>query len=175
MNDIESFINKTLKLDLGTMVSTQGLQYLSFGIMGTMIEFLGACFDSKGFFKGGLSRLRFSEAIQKLDAFQGYRGYDVKNSKHDLYKNMRCGMAHIGRPDKGVAFAERNDPINGEDHLKVLPIEDGTKRLILVCEDLYCDLSKAADELLIKMKSGDKLIKKKHTELFLNLKLKTLK
>jgi hypothetical protein len=56
---IEGFINDNLikripqKATLQVMVDTPELKYLSFIVMTSAIEFLGACLDSKDFHVGG--------------------------------------------------------------------------------------------------------------------------
>lgn len=46
---IEWYIKNVLVKDLGKMVFTPGLQYLSFGVMGSMIEFLGVFLTTRTF------------------------------------------------------------------------------------------------------------------------------
>jgi hypothetical protein len=172
MATIENFINTVIHEDIDRMIQTPGLQYLSFGVMASMIEFLGACFDGADFFKTGCSDSRFRRAINELDAFSEYRPYNVKCDPHDLYTNLRCGMAHIGRPGKEIAFTERKDPKDCDKHLKICRLDDSTERLILVCEDLFDDLSRAAKELLDKMKQSQ--TQKNHDAEFMNPILKIL-
>ena len=65
MATIEDFINTVIHNNIYTMINTPGLQYLSFGVMASMIEFLGACFDCDDFFKDGISGQRFRKAINE--------------------------------------------------------------------------------------------------------------
>ena len=173
---IEWYIKNVLEKDLGKMVFTPGLQYLSFGVMGSMIEFLGAFFDNKAFHQQGLSQKRFSKAIQSLAAFTEYRKFDNSKSPHDLYSNMRCGMAHIGKPNVGVAFTERGNPKEWDKHLQVCKVNDPNhpQRLILVCEDLYFDITNGANELLKLMKAKDPSIKRNSSNSFLNPSLEII-
>lgn len=136
------------------MVNTDKLQYLSFGVMASMIEFMGACLDSDDFYKTGISRGRFIRAINEIKAFSKYRKCN-DGGDHDLYNNLRCGMVHLGRPGKGIAFTEKSNTSDQDNHLKICTVNEKIKKLILVCEDLYSDLSKAAKELLKKMRKGD--------------------
>jgi hypothetical protein len=78
-------------------------------------------------------------------------------------------MAHIGRPKWGVAFTERKDPDGNDKHLKICIVNDSEhqQRLILVCEDLYCDIRRAAKELLQKMEQQS-WEGKKSSEHFMN-------
>ncbi|QFG79257.1 hypothetical protein F6A13_12005 [Acidithiobacillus sp. 'AMD consortium'] len=172
MATIENFISEIVKNNLKKMTQTDGLHYLSFGIMSSMVEFFGACFDREDFFKSGLSRERFRKAINELDAFSEYRKYNEKDCPHDLYKNLRCGMAHIGRPGKGISFTHIHDDVNGNEHLTIKDLDDNTRRLILVCERLFQDLEKASDELLGKMKNGK--LPRTHSETFMNPNLKII-
>ena len=173
---IEWYIKNVLVKDLGKMVFTPGLQYLSFGVMASMIEFLGAFFDNEDFYKQRLSRDRFSKAIQSLTAFTEYRKFDNPQNLHDLYSNMRCGMAHIGKPNVGVAFTERGNPKEWDKHLQVCKVNDPNhpQRLILVCEDLYFDITNGANELLKLMKAKDPSIKRNSSNSFLNPSLEII-
>ena len=164
---IESFVKTVIGEQLKKMICTKGLQYLSFGVMASMIEFLGACFDEDDFFETKRSDQRFRAAVDKLDAFTNYRKYNKKGDKHDLYKNLRCGMAHIGRPGKEVAFTEKRDKAAKDKHLEICKTTDGEVRLVLVCEDLFDDLNKASQELITKMKLCD-WTGKRHHESFMN-------
>jgi hypothetical protein len=170
MFTIEDFINAVIKDNISKMVKTDGLQYLSFGVMSSMIEFMGACFDDHDFFEPGKSEKRFKKAINELNSFREYRKHN--DGDHDIYKNLRCGMAHIGKPGKGIAFTELKDSDDCDKHLKVCNCNDGTKRLILVCEYFFCDLNMAAKELLDRMKSNDQSVKKKHDQDFMNPNLR---
>ena len=162
---IESFVKTVIGEQLKKMICTKGLQYLSFGVMASMIEFLGACFDEDDFFNPGCSKKRFQKAVDALDAFTNYRKYN-KGDKHDLYKNLRCGMAHIGRPGKEIAFTEKRDKAAKDKHLEICKTTDGV-RLVLVCEDFFDDLNKASQELITKMKLSD-WTGKRHHEPFMN-------
>lgn len=173
MATIENFIKTVINNDIKKMISTPGLQYLSFGVMASMIEFLGACFDKKDFFEQGCSGYRFRRAIDELGAFCSYRKYNKKCDQYDLYTNLRCGMAHIGKPDKEIAFTERNDSEGKDKHLRICELGDSTTRLILVCEDLFSDLSTASKELIEKMKSSS-WPGKSHSEEFMNPNLQIL-
>lgn len=170
----EWYIKNVLAKDLGKMVFTPGLQYLSFGVMGSMIEFLGAFFDNEDFHTQGLSQKRFSKAIQSLIAFKKYREFDDPKNPHDLYSNMRCGMAHIGKPNVGVVFTERANPEEWDKHLQICNVNDPNhpQRLILVCEDLYFDITNGANELLYRMNAKDSSIKKHSFDSYLNPNLK---
>lgn len=135
------FLEVVVIRDLRQMI-TSGLRYLSFAVMGSVIELLGAAYDSDDFHEIGVSRKRFDAALQNIPSLTPYAHYRGTNTPHDLYNNMRCGMAHVGKPGKGVVFAERADPTCGRLHLQTREFS-GNPRLILVCENLYDDIVKA--------------------------------
>jgi len=172
--NIENFINTTVLTDLKKMVESPRLQYLSFGIMGSIIEFFGACLDNDEFLKGGLSKRRFRQAINNLDSFNRYRTFNINGSYHDLYVNLRCGMVHVGIPGKGIAFTERGNPTEKDMHLEIHGVEDSThpSRLILVCEDLYEDIRNSAHKVMDLMNNNK--ITKRLTDSYLNPNLRVL-
>ncbi|MHB1529327.1 MAG: hypothetical protein ACYDDA_06260 [Acidiferrobacteraceae bacterium] len=131
--------------DLRRMINDCGLHYLSFSIMGGVIELLGAALDDKPFSEEGISRQRFNSALQQLPSLHRYQQHYI-GVDHDLYVHMRCGMAHVVLTGKGVVFTQRGDPTDGTRHLKTDSYR-GVKRLILVCEDLYNDIIQAIQEI----------------------------
>ncbi len=88
MATIKDFIDTTILHDLNTMIQCPGLQYLSFGVMGSLIEFLGACHDTCGFFEEGVSEKRFRAAICKLDSFSAYRKYNKSGNGWLCYETV---------------------------------------------------------------------------------------
>ena len=155
MATIENFIETVINNDIKKMIST------------------GFNIDKKDFFKQGCSGCRFRLAIDKLGAFCSYRKYNKKCDPYDLYTNLRCGMAHIGKPDKKIVFTERNDSEGKDKHLRICEHGDSTTRLILGCEDLFSDLSTASKKLIEKMKSSS-WAGKSHFEEFMNPNLQIL-
>ncbi|MHB1756772.1 MAG: hypothetical protein ACYCT9_04575 [Leptospirillum sp.] len=154
---LEDFIKNTIIDELGIMVNTPGLKYLSFGAMSSAIEFLGACLDTEDFHKPKQSERRFKKAINELNSFGRYRGSIGPGSGIDLYAELRSGMIHALLPQSRVELTERADPNGGGKHLKELNLKDRSTnpRLLLVCEDLYDDISTAAIEVIQELKSGN--------------------
>lgn len=160
--DIEWFINTVLLGDIKTMICTQNIHYLGFGVVACGIEFLGACMDANHFNQKGLSRRRFEEAITTLFDC-GYHQYASQNSKYDLYKHLRCGMAHIMRPQGRVAFTHHQESIQeGTRHLQIQPEID---KLVLISENFYCDFADACRKLKQEMRDGK--FTKKLTDIYL--------
>jgi hypothetical protein len=161
---IEGFINDNLikripqKVTLQVMVDTPELKYLSFIVMTSAIEFLGACLDSKDFHVGGRSKFRFELAIKKLGAFSGYKSYiSGGGSGYDLFAELRCGMVHAALPKPNIELTERADKVCGKMNMQVVQLQNRKNpRIILVCEDLYDDISRAATEVIAELKNPGK-------------------
>lgn len=148
--NIKQFINRVFLEELGSIVPHY--HYLSFVIMASAIEFMGACLDAEPFDEPHLSRKRFDAAIRSLfDA--RYHKYAGKKAEISLYTNLRCGMVHVTRPGGKVVFTHKKESAaEGTAHLELL---ENTGQLVLVCEDLYDDFVKALENLKIKMGKRD--------------------
>ena len=161
---LDCFFETVVIRDLGKMINQAELHYLSFGIMGPVIELLGSVYDYKTFHTTDrIWRKRFNRALKKIPSLQRYKQY-IKSS-HDLYSNMRSGMVHVGLPGKHVVFTQRSDPNEGGRHLDK-DSYSGEQRLILVCEDLYEDIVKAVEYV-----RSDSSTKKGLNTLFMNPRL----
>lgn len=104
-------------------------------------------------------RQRFRNAIKTLFNWQGslYPKYTADNSEYDLFRYLRCGMAHVLRPAGKVAFTTRAESeIDGTNHLIVA---SKTGQLILVAEDFYSDFVRACNKCknCLKKKTHPKL------------------
>lgn len=154
---LEEFINNTVIDEIGIMVSTPRLKYLSFLVMSSAIEFLGACLDNKPFHTIGRSQTRFKKAINEIQALSNYRRFLSKGSGIDLYTELRCGLSHSALPKRNIELTELRDPVAGSMHLQVQQLKTRPNpRLILVCEDLYNDISLAATEVIAELKNPGK-------------------
>ena len=160
---LEEFINTNIKSNLGVMVATPELKYLSFIVMSSSIEFLGACIDQNNpdfhppRFVPGLSSSRFNNAINAIPAFGKYRRFVGRSSTIDLYSELRCGLSHSALPKPNIELTELRDPVAGSMHLQVQHLKTRPNpRLILVCEDLYNDISLAATEVIAELKNPGK-------------------
>lgn len=139
------FIDAVLLGEMRRMILDCHLYYLGFGSVASGIEFLGACMDTSPINEEGHSRVRFEAAVSGLFA-EDYKPYVGRASNHDLYKNLRCGMTHIIRPQGDVAFTCRAESqAEGTPHLQVAA---GTNKLVLVSEDFYEDFVAATDKLI---------------------------
>jgi hypothetical protein len=147
-HNLESFINTVLIKDLKRMVYDAELHYVGFGNVAVGIEFLGACVDGDPFEQQGLSKKRFAAGIDtymsQIDS--RYATYNDQLSPFYLYKYLRCGMAHIMRPQGTIGFCCRSDAQKaGYTHLDTV---NGGNALLLTAEGFYDDFAKACALLL---------------------------
>lgn len=137
-HSLDSFIASVLADGVKRMVHDAGLGYLATGMIAVGIEFLGACIDRHAFNVDRQSKKRFQKGINEFMSKVNpkYRSFNRKNSRYCLYKQLRCGMAHIARPHGKVAFVGRGDA--QKDGLKHLEVYEPLDKLIIVVED-FCD------------------------------------
>lgn len=151
-------------------MQSEGLAFLSFGVIGISIEALGSFFDTNPLDQEGHSKERFKKAVDKLFKPLG-KGYEnrclCRKNNHDddcLFRGLRCGMAHIGRPQGKIAFTTRAEAqVDKNTHLA----KDSRGMLVLVAEDL-ADHFKAA-WIALKTQSADGKTQKKVTDPYLTL------
>ncbi len=142
---IESFVRTILLGDLRCL--TYDHHFLAFGPISVGIEFLGACQDEQEFGAERLSGKRFERGVEDFMRLVNPL-YSTYNRSFNLYKNLRCGMAHIMRPQGSISFACRqNTRCAGQNHLALI----GGSTLILVAEDFYDDFAKACELLLVEL------------------------
>ncbi len=151
-HNLEWFIDTVLLGNIVKMIETDGQHYLGFGTLGCAIEFIGACMDSDPFDKKELSRRRFESAIKTLFP-AGYHPHATESKGgYDLFVQLRCGMAHIMRPQGKVGFTTlAESKQDGTSHLQV---ESNTGKLVLVSESLLSDFKDAVTALKTHMTAG---------------------
>jgi hypothetical protein len=148
-HNLPDFIRNVLLNELERMIYKEKVLYLGVGQVAIGIEFLGACHDAHPFNVERQSRARFKLGIDHYMARVNarYPSVNIKNTPQDLYTNLRCGMAHIVRPQGVVGVIDRGNGLSkGMQHLETFA---GTGQLIVFPETLFDDLAKAC-ELLIK-------------------------
>ncbi len=145
---VEQFIQIVLLKNLRTLVYDCKLLYLAYGQIAVGIEFLGACHDQHPFDQLGQSgnrfRLGITEYLAKIDA--RYDQYNDKDSPYDLYRHLRCGMAHVFRPQGKVGMIGAGNA--AESKVQHLEINQKHDKLILVAERFDDDFDKACGLLL---------------------------
>lgn len=155
--DIHKFIEEIVQKELPKMALTNA--YFGAGIIAGGIEFLGACLDSHPIAQEGKSSARFCLAINELfpktyHQFSRLAPYNrAKKPTHDLYSSLRCGMAHVLRP-QGVfltgSIKEAHD--DGNEHLQILS-RSGKDGPLIVVEQFASDFVAAAKQLQTTLKA----------------------
>ncbi len=143
---LAGFVDDVLLPQLRAMVQ-HGAGYLAYGQIAVGIEFLGACRDSHDFDQQGHSKCRFERGITdymaKVDT--RYATYNNSASPYYLYKHLRCGMAHLIRPQGKVGLIGKgNADASGLKHLDKHPTYDA---VVLVLEPFLEDFEKACQML----------------------------
>jgi len=158
-------INSILLGELKSIVyNHKGSAYIKFLNIAIGIEYLGACFDHHPFTKDKESETRFNDALKKLFN-KKYNKFAKKGSEVYLYEDFRCAFVHQLRPSKTIVLTHR-DESKRERTKHLVPIKSG--QLVLVLEDLYDDLEKAAKKLVAQFKSG-KITNKKGDKHFIEV------
>lgn len=128
----------------------KGSAYIKFLNIAICIEYLGACLDHHQFDKDGESENRFNDALKKLFN-KKYEKFAKAGSEVYLYEDFRCRFVHQLRPSRKIVLTHREESkVEKTKHLA--PLKDG--RLVLVLEDFYDDLEKAATRLVDQFKKG---------------------
>jgi hypothetical protein len=154
---IDWFIDTVLVRDIATLIRS-GTGYLAFSVISQGIELLGAFLDEQEFNDSNLSEDRFRTAIRELFP-RAYSGHSTKGSEFYLYEDLRCGMAHVLRPQGRIGFVGRSEALHlGILHLQKVPYEN-TALLVLVLEDFYDDFADAC------RKAKNRIKKKSHAKL----------
>jgi hypothetical protein len=150
-------------------VFQQAHAYIKFLPVVSCIEFLGACYDEFPFETPRMDQRdivedRFNKALKELFKKE-YLPFTKGNHKYYLYKKLRCSMIHQLRPGKGIMFTTRMEAIADKNkHLT----EDEHGHLILVLEDFYDDLEKAALKI-IRLFEQKKLTNRKGDQAFIDI------
>jgi hypothetical protein len=153
------FLDNVIIADIGKVIDA-GAGYLAFALIAQAIETLGALLDERDFSERSLSESRFGKAITELFSAK-YGELNKSGTEFYLYEHLRCGMAHILRPNSRIVFCGAKDAKQmGHGHLEVLTIQGYSEtQLLLVLETFYEDLKDACGRAknLIKKKTHPKL------------------
>ena len=162
--DIHWFLDTVIVRDIQQVIDA-GSGYLAFALVAQAIEMLGALLDEKEIHDhgGGLPEKRFAKAMDDLFApiNKDYGRYNKGDSDYYLYKYLRCGMAHVLRPQTRIVFTGRTDA----DKLKLKHLTEVTlegyaePQLLLVIENFHDDLKEAVRraEVILKKTNHPKL------------------
>ncbi|HEY5892176.1 MAG TPA: hypothetical protein VIT91_03000 [Chthoniobacterales bacterium] len=156
--DIHRFLEEIVETELPKMAMQNA--YFGAGILAGGIEFFGACLDAHPIPEEKKSAERFCLALNTLFP-AAYHPLSrpapyTKNEKgtHDLYTSLRCGMAHVLRPQGvfltgGIAEAT----VDGNSHLQILT-RDGKSGPLIIVEQFAADFVAAAKQLQAQLCSA---------------------
>jgi hypothetical protein len=156
--DIHQFIENIVLKDLPELASTN--RYLGAGVLAGGIEFMGACIDSHPIAVERQSAARFCLALNeffpaKYHKFSRPAPYTKALAPvHDLYSSLRCGMAHVMRP-QGVLLTgtTAEAKVDGHTHLKILN-RGGQDRTLIVVEEFAKHYVAAVKKLAKRLKAS---------------------
>jgi hypothetical protein len=149
--DIYRFIEEIVKRELPELAMKNA--YFGAGVLAGGIEFFGACLDTDPIAEEGKSAARFCLAINELFP-QEYHQFSrpapytkALKPAHDLYSCLRCGMAHVLRP-QGVLLtgSVAEATADGNKHVEILT-RGGKDYPLIVVEQFMLDFVAAATEL----------------------------
>lgn len=129
---IEQYGNKLINEDLAPLVDSNS--YLAFFVLSAAIEFITRCrlrnlhYDKK-------TAEKYVSTIGSLEAFKPYRIFNYNKGKkvyNYLYTAMRCGLLHMGLPNKGIILSSNENEFN---------------KKVIGCKSLYADIKKAWEEI----------------------------
>jgi hypothetical protein len=145
--DMAWFIDTVLIRDVEN-VAKQGGEYLSFSLMTQGLETLGALLDSHPMEIEGQSSARFTSAVDRWMPVCYHPFNNLgRNDPHYLYGGLRCGMAHIMRPQKRIMLKGSSPhysnlekvTFGGNDYLIVV-VEDFLRDYLAACRQAKADL-----------------------------------
>jgi hypothetical protein len=156
--DIHKFIEQIVKTDLPKFAATN--LYLGAGVLAGGIEFMGACIDSHPVAVERQSAARFCLALNEFfptsyHKFSRPAPYTKAVAPtQDLYSCLRCGMAHVMRP-QGVLLTgtTREAKADGHTHLKILN-RGGIDRPLIVVEQFSKHFVAAVTKLQKRLKAS---------------------
>lgn len=136
--------------------------FLGFILLSSSIEFLGACLDNYAWDKLDRSGNRFRLAIKELFPNE-YEKYS-NNDNFDIYKNLRCSLAHSARPGNHIGLSEKKheEKINIKAHLTT----NNNGDLTLIFEDFLNDFKGACKKLISKIDNKEINNQKAYGHLF---------
>lgn len=156
--DIHQFIDQIVKKELPDLAAKN--RYLGAGVLAGGIEFMGACIDTHPIAVERQSPARFCLALNEFFPAKYHQfSRPAPHTKalapqHDLYSCLRCGMAHVMRP-QGVLLTgtTKEAKADGHTHLKILN-RGGKDRPLIVVEQFSKDFVAAVNKLQKRIKAS---------------------
>ncbi|MEQ1868187.1 MAG: hypothetical protein ABL996_26515 [Micropepsaceae bacterium] len=148
--DIHRFLEEIVEKALPEMAMKNA--YFGAGIIAGGIEFLGACLDAHPIADEGRSAARFCLAVNELfpaeyHPFSRPAPYTKALAPtHDLYSSLRCGMAHVLRPQGVLLTGSITEAAeDGNAHLQILT-RSGRNYPLIVVEQFAADFTASAKQ-----------------------------
>mgnify|MGYP001255533855 CR=1 FL=1 len=133
-------------------------RYHIFILIAVGIETLGAALDKHSWhYEKAGSKKRFNKALSHYQSLKKYTG-------GDLYRKLRCGMAHVYVPKYGLSINMKSE---GGVHNKI-----NNQKLLLHIEDFFNDFIEACHELVDNIdgkKNALPLSSKVYKDIFLEI------
>lgn len=148
----KEFINRVYIGNVGALVNTHKYFYISFGLLGTGIEFLGKCLNESRNAtwhenKTGLGKENFDFVLTNL-----MKRYAPFKDTHNLCDSLRNGMAHAFKPKNNIELTHRIEADDkGWADLQI----NSSGRLVLVCENLFQEFETACLEVIRKIDANE--------------------
>jgi hypothetical protein len=156
--DIHKFLEQIVERDMPDMAMKNA--YFGAGLLAGGIEFFGACLDSFPIEEEGKSAARFCLAINTLfpaayHAFSRPAPYSkAQKPTHDLYSSLRCGMAHVIRPQGVFLTGTIAEAAGGGFHHLQIIAPGGKAGPLIVVEQFAKDFVGAAQQLQKQLRAS---------------------
>lgn len=141
----KDFIRKIYIENVGDILNKHKYHYISFGLLGTGIEFLGKCInevENPTWHENarGLGKRNFDKAL--TDLMTRYSSY---KESHKLCDSLRNGMAHAFQPKNMIELTHKNEAdARGWVDLTI----NSNGRLVIVVETFYDDFKTSCLEVI---------------------------
>jgi hypothetical protein len=136
-------VRKVILEEMAAVMKSPGALHVKFAMIAMCIEYLGSCTDRQHSNATGRSEKRFNLAITKLFP-QRYHHFTKPDSIPNLFLDFRCPMIHQFTPGKAIVLTNLAEAETaGFKHLTY----NTEGCLVLVAEDFFVDLTKAAEKL----------------------------
>ena len=146
----KDFIRAIYIDNLNDIVNKHNYFYISFGLIGTGMEFIGKCineFKNPTWHDKHLGTENFNIVLSQL-----MPSYLPFKSKYKLCDSLRNGMAHAFQPKNNIELTHQKEADErGWKHLS----ENSRHRLVLICEILYDDFSNACYEVIRRVENNE--------------------
>ena len=135
-------IREVILTDFARTMETPESTLGKFILIAVGVEFLGGCLDRQHMNATGRSEKRFNTAIRELFP-KKYHHFTLQQSIPNLFVDFRCPVIHQFKTGKSLILCSLEDT-DKKNHLKY---QSGGS-MILVAEEFYKDVARAAEEMI---------------------------